>query len=117
LLDEFTRLTGYNRKYAVRLLSGKPVKEVLLYPDGEAVKLKPEKRRLANRKGKRVYTGEAIASPRLIWAFFWYKCGRTCGSADTCTVYEAADEVHSGMAKLDPQSQTFPYSLRGVEFL
>jgi hypothetical protein len=29
LLDEFTRLTGYHRKSAVRLLSGKPVREIL----------------------------------------------------------------------------------------
>jgi transposase InsO family protein len=57
-------------------LSGKPVKEVLLYLDGEAVKLKPEKRRPANRKGKRVYTDEVITALRLIWAFFWYKCGK-----------------------------------------
>jgi hypothetical protein len=34
LLDEFTRLTGYHRKSAVRLLSGKPVREVLVYVDG-----------------------------------------------------------------------------------
>jgi hypothetical protein len=76
LLDEFTRLTGYNRKYAVRLLSGKLVKEVLLYLDGEAVKLKPEKKRPANRKGKRIYTDEVIAALREVWSFFWYKCGK-----------------------------------------
>jgi hypothetical protein len=51
----------------------------LLYLDGEAVKLKPEKRMPANRKGKRVYTDEVIAVLRQVWLFFWYKCGRTCG--------------------------------------
>jgi hypothetical protein len=30
----------------------------------------------ANRKGKKVYTDEVIASLRLIWAFFWYKYGK-----------------------------------------
>jgi hypothetical protein len=70
LLDEFTRLTGYHRTYAARLLSNKPVKEVLLYANGKAVKLKPEKKRPANRKGKRVYTDEVIAALRLVWTFF-----------------------------------------------
>ena len=76
LLDEFTRLTGYHRTYAARLLSGKPVKEILLYLDGQAVKIKPEKKRPVNRKGKRIYTDEVIASLRLLWVFFWYKCGK-----------------------------------------
>jgi hypothetical protein len=76
LLDEFTRLTGYHRTYAARLLSNKPAKEVLLCLEGEAVKFKPAKKRPANRKGKRVYTDEAIAALRLVWTFFWYKCGK-----------------------------------------
>ena len=53
LLAEFTRLTGYHRKSAVRLLAAKPVK------------LKPEKKRPANRKGKRVYSGRPLPPPRL----------------------------------------------------
>ena len=73
LLDEFTRLTGYHRKSAVRLLSLKPVREVLVNAGGEMVKLKPEKKRPANRRGKRVYGDDVIASLRLIWVFFWNK--------------------------------------------
>jgi hypothetical protein len=84
LLDEFTRLTGYHRKSAVRLLSGKPVREILIYGDEGAVKLKPEKKRPANRKGKRVYTDEVIASLRLVWTFSGTNAGRSspplCGS-------------------------------------
>jgi hypothetical protein len=76
LLDELTRLTGYHRTYAARVLSGKPVKEIPACLDGEAVKLKPEKKRAANRKGKRVYTDEVTAALRLVWTFFWYKRGR-----------------------------------------
>jgi hypothetical protein len=76
LLDEFTRLTGCHRKPAVRLLSRKPVREVLVYGNGTAIKFKPEKKRPANRTGKRIYTGEVIASLRLGWTFFWYKCVR-----------------------------------------
>jgi len=76
LLDEFTKLTGYHRKSAVRLLSAKQVKQIMLYAAGKAVKLKPEKKRLANRKGKRVYTDEVIDCLRQLWIFFWYKCGK-----------------------------------------
>ena len=61
LLDEFLQLTGYHRKYAIRILGAKPVKQVTIYTNGGAVIIKPEKKkRPANRKGKRVYTKEAI---------------------------------------------------------
>jgi hypothetical protein len=76
ILAEFTRLAGYHRKSAVRLLNVKPVREALAYADGEAVKLKPEKKRPANRRGKRVYTDEVIAALRLAWSFFRCKCGK-----------------------------------------
>ena len=76
LLDEFTKLTGYHRKSAVRLLRAKPVKQVVIYMKGKAVKVKPEKKRPANRKGKRVYTDGVIKCLRHVWAFFWYKCGK-----------------------------------------
>jgi putative iron-only hydrogenase system regulator len=62
---EFIRLTGYHRKSAVRLLSRKPVKEIIIHADKQAVKLKPEKKRPANRKGKRACTDEVIAALRL----------------------------------------------------
>jgi len=76
LLDEFTRLTGYHRKSAVRLLGAKPVKQVLLCIDGKPVKVKAEKRRPSNRKGKRIYTDEVISALRQVWTFFWFKCGK-----------------------------------------
>jgi hypothetical protein len=76
LLDEFTRLTGYHRKSAVRILGAKPVKQVLLFIDGKPVKVKPEKKRKPNRKGKRIYTDEVVAVLRLVWAFFLFKCGK-----------------------------------------
>jgi len=76
ILDEFTRLTGYHRKSAVRLLCAKPVKQVIQYMKGNAVKIKPEKKRPSNRKGKRFYNDEVINCLRLIWTFFWYKCGK-----------------------------------------
>ena len=76
LLDQFTMLTGCHRKSAVRLLNAKSIKQVLLYVDGKPVKIKPEKKRLSNRKGKRIYSDEVIDCLRLVWTFFWYKCGK-----------------------------------------
>jgi hypothetical protein len=76
ILDEFTRLTGYHRKSAVRLLNAKAVKQVMVYVDGKPVKVKPEKKRPSNRQGKRIYTDEVIDALRLVWAFFWFKCGK-----------------------------------------
>jgi hypothetical protein len=76
LLGKFIELTHYHRKSAVRLLAAKPAGEVVVYRKGEAVKFKPEKKRPANRKGKRVYGEEVVAALRLIWTFFWYKCGK-----------------------------------------
>jgi len=76
LLDEFTRLTGYHRKYAIRLLRAMPVTQVILYIDGKPVQIKPEKKRPSNRKGKRIYTDEVINALRLVCTFFWFKCGK-----------------------------------------
>ena len=76
LLDEFTTLTKYHRKSAVRLLGAKTVKQVLVYIGGKPVKVKPEKKRPSNRKGKRIYTDEVISALRLVWTFFWFKCGK-----------------------------------------
>jgi len=76
LLDEFTNLTGYHRKSAVRLLKAKQINQVMLYIKGKPVKLRPEKKRPSNRKGKRVYTDDVITALRLVWTFFWFKCGK-----------------------------------------
>ena len=76
LLDEFIKLTGYHRKSAVRLLCVKPVKQIMIYQKGKAVKIRQEKKRPANRKGKRIYTDEVIQCLRLVWTFFWFKCGK-----------------------------------------
>jgi hypothetical protein len=76
LLDEFTRLTGYHRKSAVRLLGSKPIKQVILSIDGKTVKIKPEKKQPSNRKGKRIYSDQVITALRLVWTFFWFKCGK-----------------------------------------
>ena len=74
LLDEFTKLTGYHRKSAVRLLNARPVKQVMVCMNGKQIKIKPEKKKKSNRKSKRIYTDEVISILRLIWTFFWFKC-------------------------------------------
>jgi hypothetical protein len=76
ILAEFLETTKYNRKYALRVLNAKPVKEVLVVVDGKTVKVKPEKQKRKKREGKRIYGDEVIASLRIIWEFFWWKCGK-----------------------------------------
>jgi hypothetical protein len=76
ILNEIQFITGYNRKYALSILNQPQVPQALLVVKGKTVKLKPQKKTPANRTGKKIYTEEVIASLRLIWAFFWYKCGR-----------------------------------------
>jgi hypothetical protein len=34
------------------------------------------RQRPANRKGKPVYNDEVVAALRMVWVFFWYKCGK-----------------------------------------
>ena len=78
ILNEFIQTTGYaNRKYAIRMLGKKAVREVLFFIDGKSVKLKPQKRkRPKNRQGKRIYTEDVISRLRKIWRFYWYKCSK-----------------------------------------
>jgi len=112
LLDEFTKLTGCHRKSAVRLLNAKPVKQVLVYMDGKTVKCKPEKKRPANRKGKRVYTDEVIVALRLVWTFFWFKCGkilaplmrRQMAYIARWPAFGITDEIAEKLEKISPAS-------------
>jgi hypothetical protein len=77
VLDEFIKITGYrNRKYAPRILNQPRTPQALLVVKGKTVKLKPSKKKPANRAGKKIYSHQVIVSLRLIRAFFWYKCGK-----------------------------------------
>jgi hypothetical protein len=76
ILDEYTRQTGYHRKYAMQILSRRG-KTVVAMADGKPVKIKAGT--ATRRKGggrKPAYGPEVIASLRLVWAFFWYQCGK-----------------------------------------
>ncbi|MDR3276235.1 MAG: hypothetical protein LBT11_03320 [Treponema sp.] len=76
ILAEFCQSTGYNHKYALHLLANWGKAEVIKL-DGNMVRLKADARK--RRKGggrKPLYGPEVIASLRIIWAFFWYRCGK-----------------------------------------
>jgi hypothetical protein len=76
ILDEFIQTTGYNRKYAIRLL-GSFGKTWVVTLSGKNLKLKAAApRRPGNRKGKTIYTRETVDRLKKLWAFFWYKCGK-----------------------------------------
>jgi hypothetical protein len=48
----------------------------MVYTNGKAVKIKPEKKRPSNRKGKSACTDEVISALRLARTFFRFKRGK-----------------------------------------
>jgi hypothetical protein len=99
ILDEFIKTSGYNRKYALRILTRREPKAAILHPKEGTVKLKASPKRPANRKGKKIYTDELIASLRLIWIFL-VAVRSDRRSAAAGPAYEAADVLHRLMAGL-----------------
>jgi hypothetical protein len=76
ILDEFTKTTGYNRKYAIGLLFGWG-KEKLRTVEGKPVRFivgKPAKRR--KRRGRLLYGQAVREAVRAIWRLFDYMCGK-----------------------------------------
>jgi hypothetical protein len=62
ILDQYIRLTGYNRKYAVRVLSKPFGKSTTVVIGGTTVVCKAEKKpKPKNRPGKPIYTGGTLA--------------------------------------------------------
>jgi hypothetical protein len=53
ILNEFIQISGYNRKYVLRILNQPPAPQALLAVNGKPVKCKPLKKRPANRKSKK----------------------------------------------------------------
>ncbi|GHU15219.1 hypothetical protein FACS1894163_01180 [Spirochaetia bacterium] len=78
ILDEFIKTSGYNRKYASRMLKQQGLKK-----KGKATK----KKRSSNHQGKLVYGPDFVKVLRDIWQFFWYKCVGYEVSAVPCPVY------------------------------
>jgi len=110
LLDEFVKLTGYHRKSAIRALRANTTMQVMIYMNGKAVKIKPEKKRSANRKGNRIYTDEVISCLHLIWTFFWYKCGKILAPLmrqqmhyiARWEAFHVTDEIAEKLKKINP---------------
>jgi hypothetical protein len=74
--DRYVRLTGYNRKYAIRVLSMPLARTAAMAGDGEIVVFKAEKKPgPKNRPCKPRCTGETIACLENIRRFYRYKCG------------------------------------------
>jgi hypothetical protein len=51
ILNEVLFITGYNRKYAIRVLNRPQSPQALLVMNGKTVTLKPPKKRPTNHKG------------------------------------------------------------------
>lgn len=76
ILDEFTKTAGYNRKYAIHVLSTWGKEQVHLV-DGKSVKFivgRPKKRR--KRIGKQTYDEPVRVAVRKLWELFDYMCGK-----------------------------------------
>jgi len=74
ILDEFTRLTRYNRSYAARTLR---IKKLLGYMNiaGKRVKLVRDNRKI-KRKKKKIYGEEVFGVLRRIWEICDYICSK-----------------------------------------
>jgi len=65
ILNVLVEASGYNRKYVLHILANRG-KTANLYLDGNAVKLKPPRKRKKGGGRKPVYTGELAAALRKI---------------------------------------------------
>jgi len=75
ILNVLAETAGYNRKYALHILTNWG-KTTNVYLDGNAVKLKPPRKKKKGGGRKPAYSGQFIVVLRTIWAFFWYRCGK-----------------------------------------
>lgn len=79
ILDEFTKTTGYNRKYAIHLLAHWGIKRILTI-EGKPIALRAgranRKNMAASRGRPRRYTDATVESLKKVWDFFDYRCGK-----------------------------------------
>ena len=77
---------------------------------GKTVKLKPEKKARKKREGKRIYGDDVAASLRLIWEFFWWKCGKILSPfmrqqmdyISQWSVFGITSEIREKLEKISP---------------
>lgn len=97
ILDEFTKTTGYNRKYAIHLLSNWG-KETLRIVDGRLIKFvvgKPT--RPKKRRRKRIYDEPVIKAIQKIWELFDYMCGKRLSVLIRMNISFLENEVDLGI--------------------
>ncbi len=93
ILDEYTQTTGYNRKYAIHLLSTWGCEQLHMI-DGKPVKFivgKPRKRK--KRIGKRIYDDSVREAVKKIWKLFDYMCGKRLAILIRMNIDELSDDT------------------------
>jgi len=78
ILDELTRVTGYARKYAIRLLRTLVI-GTAIYSEGKLIKVRAG----ISKKGKkreRYYDEELKAALKIIWIYYDMICGKRLAS-------------------------------------
>ena len=76
ILDEFTKLTGYNRKYAICVLTKCFKKKTYSYMNHEKQSIKVEISRHKKRVYPHYYDNAVLVSLSRIWIFFNFLCGQ-----------------------------------------
>ena len=75
ILDEFTKITGYNRSYAIWLLN-RIGKKIVFYKNGKRIVFVGEDIKLTRRKRPVIYDNKVIDWLKKIWALLEYPCGK-----------------------------------------
>jgi len=75
ILDEFTKITGYNRSYASWLLNNLG-KKLIVYKDGKRIVLVGEDIKLKKRKRPVIYDEKVINELKKIWTILDFPCGK-----------------------------------------
>lgn len=75
ILNEFVQTTGYNRKYAITLLSNYGL-EKIRYISDKPVKVVLGHREKKKRKGHPIYGPEVKKAVVALWTYFDYMCGK-----------------------------------------
>jgi hypothetical protein len=97
ILDEFVRLSGYNRKYAIHVLANWG-KEKLRMVGGKPVRFivgKPTKRR--KRIPRRIYSEAVREAVLKLWRLFDYMCGKRLAVIIRLNIAMLKREAHLGI--------------------
>ena len=75
ILDEFTKITGYNRSYASYLLN-RIGKKIVVFRNGERIVFVGDNKKFKKRKRPIIYDNEVVNWLKKIWALLDYPCGK-----------------------------------------